>query len=97
MPNKDVVEFRKARTSKIFKYFSAYDLEKVEFDKLQFISKEERSCYGIRISKYNKRYYVFKEDCTNEEDYRDILDSIEEVNGYIKALYKVYHCMIEVK
>ena len=97
MPNKDVVNFRRDKVRKVFFNFSAYDLEKVEFDRLQFISKDERSCYNVKIMKFNKKFYVYREEETDTDNYKEILENIDEVNGFIKALYKVFHCSIEIK
>ena len=47
--------------------------------------------------KFNKKFYVYREEETDTDNYKEILENIDEVNGFIKALYKVFHCSIEIK
>ena len=97
--DKAYVDFHKARIIEITKNFSSKDIYYFDYDSLRFNKETEQyECYGYMFKKYGNEYYVIDiEDKDKDVDrcFKAIFHSIEEVNGFIHALYKVYHKQIE--
>ena len=98
--DKAYVDFHRARVKEMTLNFSAKDIYNLDYDSLRFNKDTHQyECYGYMIKKFNKdEYYIVDVEDKYElvtSCYKALFHSIEEVNGFIHALYKVYHKQIE--
>ena len=94
--DKAYIDFHKERIVNIAFGFSSKDIYNLDYDSLRFNHETKQyDCYGYIIKCYGKEYYILDEkDKDNDQVsscYKALYHSIEEVNGFISALYKVYH------
>lgn len=97
--DKAYIDFHRERTLEIFHNFSAKDIYEIDYDYLIFDKeKQQYQCYGYWIAKFNKVFYFVSNNyrCV-ETNYKATFDSVEELNGFLKALYKIYHKQIDLQ
>ena len=96
--DKAYLDFHRARTTEIAPNFSSKDIYNLNYQALNFNKKTQQyEWYGYMFYHYGNEYFVVDIEDKNEycnDCYKLLLHSIEEVNGFIWALYKVYHKQI---
>ena len=94
MLDKAYVKWHKERLSdKEFKYLSAYDINKLEYEYLKF-ENDQYHLYGYQLAKYNGRYYFYELDKNSNnpnEEFIASFDNIDQVNGFLCGMYKAFH------
>jgi len=96
--DKAYLDFHRARTLELAKNFGAKDIYNLAYDVLEFNKETQQyECYGYIFYHYGNEYFVVDikdkdKDCS--DCYKALFHSIDELNGFICALYKVYHKQI---
>lgn len=96
--DKAYLDFHRARTLELAKNFGTKDIYNLAYDALEFNKDTQQyECYGYMFYHYGNEYFVVDindkdKDCS--DCYKLLLHSIDELNGFIWALYKVFHKQI---
>lgn len=93
--DKYFLEWHKKRSNQIFINFKNKDLYNIEYDFLQYNKVNENYyLYGFKIFHYSGVFYIVKFEEKTSENYILTFKNIDEVNGFIKTLYKVFYRVI---
>lgn len=98
--DKYFLEWHKKRSSQIFINFKNKDLYNIEYEFLQYNKENENYSlygyylYGFKIFHYSGVFYIVKFEEKTSENYILTFKNIDEVNGFIKTLYKVFYKVI---
>ena len=89
------LENHKKKSNHIFINFKNKDLYMIEFDFLQYEKEQEKYfLYDYKIFHYSGVFYVVNFRDQGINNYKMTFKNIDEVNGFIKTLYKVFYKVI---